>query len=63
LIDEPSPFASLAVWECHLQQLQELPDDDLAKEGAIELARAMITRLRGRGSLSYGRSGFRAGRA
>jgi hypothetical protein len=48
LNEEPSPFDSLEGWECHLQQLQQLTDDNIDKKGAIELARAMITRLRGR---------------
>jgi hypothetical protein len=48
LIDEPSPFASLDIWECHLEGLNQLPDDDTQKEGAIELARAVVARLRGK---------------
>jgi hypothetical protein len=46
LIDEPSPFATLATWEQHLRAVQSLPPDTLLAAELVEAAEAAVTRLR-----------------
>ncbi len=45
LIDEPSPFATLATWEQHLRAVQSLPPDTLLAAELVEAADAQIERL------------------
>ena len=46
LIDEPSPFATLATWEHHLSALKRLPDDTTLKQDMIAHAEQMVAALK-----------------
>jgi hypothetical protein len=44
MIDEPSPFDSLEIWERHLAQMLELPDSEALKKDLVRSARYWIGR-------------------
>jgi hypothetical protein len=46
MVDEPSPFATLEVWERHLADLKALPIDTVLRPEMIMSAEKMITRKR-----------------
>jgi len=46
MIDEPTPFDSLEIWEDYLATLKSLPDDVLDKEDSIKWAEKKIARIR-----------------
>ena len=46
LIDEPSPFDTLEVWQRHLEEMKGLPDDVFLKAEIIKAAEEMIARTR-----------------
>jgi hypothetical protein len=45
LIDEPSPFDTLATWQCHLEECCRLPADTMLKSELIRTAEEAIARL------------------
>lgn len=45
-IDDPGPYAPIAVWEDHLRELEAVSDDVLGKDISIRHARRMIAWIR-----------------